>query len=315
MKSLTTKTIILNQGDAESKREEIRQYFHDTYTLDERLYDTLANDEAFYRRAEPLRHPLAFYFGHTAAFFVNKLMIARLIDQRINPGFESMFAIGVDEMSWDDLNQANYDWPTVPQMREFRNQVRQMVDDLITTLPLTMPITWDSPFWAIVMGIEHQRIHIETSSVIIRRLPIQDVTPLPEWTICPQTDAPPVNQLLPVAGGPVRLGKAKDHPLYGWDNEFGRYDADVWDFSASRYLVSNHEFKQFVDAGGYTDGQWWSEEGTNWLHYTQSRHPLFWICEGDQPKLRTMAAVIDMPWSWPVVVNQLEANLFTRHEI
>ena len=44
MKSLTTKTIILNQGDAESKREEIRQYFHDTYTLDERLYDTLANE-------------------------------------------------------------------------------------------------------------------------------------------------------------------------------------------------------------------------------------------------------------------------------
>jgi hypothetical protein len=29
----------------------------------------------------------------------------------------------------------------------------------------------DSPFWAVVMGFEHERIHIETSSVLFRELP------------------------------------------------------------------------------------------------------------------------------------------------
>ena len=52
-------------------------------------------------------------------------------------------------------------------------------------LPLSMPITWDNPFWVIMMGIEHQRIHLETSSVIIRRLPIEEVRPLAGWDICP----------------------------------------------------------------------------------------------------------------------------------
>ena len=33
-------------------------------------------------------------------------------------------------------------------------------------------ITWDDPAWAIVMGTEHERIHIETSSVLIRELPL-----------------------------------------------------------------------------------------------------------------------------------------------
>ena len=30
-----------------------------------------------------------------------------------------------------------------------------------------MPINWDSPMWIILMGIEHENIHIETSSVFL----------------------------------------------------------------------------------------------------------------------------------------------------
>ncbi len=108
----TTRTIILNSGDPEEKRQEILDYFHATYDIDEKLYETLRYDETFYLRADRLRHPLIFYFGHTATFFINKLTIARVIDRRINPRYESMFAVGVDEMSWDDLDERHYDWPT-----------------------------------------------------------------------------------------------------------------------------------------------------------------------------------------------------------
>ena len=225
-----TRTTILNQCPPEEKREEIRQYFHATYSLDEQLYETLAAEEAFYLRPEPLRHPLIFYLGHTAAFYVNKLIVAKITNQRINPRFESMFAIGVDEMSWDDLNAAHYDWPTVAEVKTYRAAVRDMVDKKIRAVPLTMPVNWDNPFWAFLMGIEHERIHVETSSVIIRRLPIEMVRQLPLWAVCPESGEPPPNELLPVAGGRVVLGKPKDHPLYGWDNEFGRQEYDVLGF-------------------------------------------------------------------------------------
>ncbi len=108
---LTDRTLRLHGGDPEEKREEIRRYFHASYDLDERLFDVMAQDEAFYRRADPLRHPLVFYLGHTAAFYINKLITGKVLDQRVNPRFESMFAIGVDEMSWDDLDERHYDWP------------------------------------------------------------------------------------------------------------------------------------------------------------------------------------------------------------
>lgn len=310
-----TRTTILDRGDAEQKREEIRQYFHDTYTLDERLYDTLASDEAFYLRPEPLRHPLIFYLGHTAAFYINKLIVGKISDKRFNPRFESMFAIGVDEMSWDDLDDSHYDWPTVDEVREYRATVRAHVDNLICTIPLTMPIDWDNPFWVIMMGVEHQRIHIETSSVIIRRMPIENVVQLSLWDICPESDqspqnVSPQNELLPVEGGRVLMGKSKDHPLYGWDSEFGQRESGVWDYSAARYLVSNQEYLAFVEDGGYGEEKHWTHEGWDWVDYAKARHPLFWIESPDGYKFRTMAQEINMPWDWPVEVNYLEAKAF-----
>jgi 5-histidylcysteine sulfoxide synthase/putative 4-mercaptohistidine N1-methyltranferase len=305
-----TRTTILNDGSVEDKRSEIRDYFQKSFTLDEQLYETLANDKAFYLRAEPLRHPLIFYLGHTAVFYVNKLIVAKVIEERINPHYEALFSIGVDEMSWDDLNDDNYDWPSVSEVKAYRDQVRALVDHVIETLPFTLPIDWDNPFWAIMMGIEHSRIHVETSSVIIRRLPIDQVRPLPLWDICEESAAAPQNQLLPVDGGTVTLGKDRNHALYGWDNEFGRHQFHVDDFQASKYLVSNREFMAFVDAGGYRNENCWTEEGQRWLGFSEAEHPLFWVKKGTNYYLRTMAREIAMPWDWPVEVNYLEAKAF-----
>lgn len=305
-----TRTTVLHQGDPEQKREEIRRYFHATFSIDEQLYETLASEQAFYVRAEPLRHPLIFYLGHTAAFYVNKLIVAKLTRERINPRFESMFAVGVDEMSWDDLNDAHYDWPTLAEVQAYRRDVRALMDHTIRTLPLSMPIGWDHPFWMVMMGIEHQRIHLETSSVIIRRLPIEMVRPLPLWSICPESGEPPPNELVPVAGGRVVLGKTREHPLYGWDNEYGHQDTEVWDFAASRYLVSNREFLDFVEDRGYEREELWTAEGWKWVGFSRPRHPLFWVDTPQGYRFRTMAQIIDMPWNWPVEVNYLEAKAF-----
>ncbi|GFO67606.1 SAM-dependent methyltransferase [Geomonas limicola] len=305
-----THTTILNEGDPEDKRAEILQYFHATFDIDEKLYETLKEDSTFYLRADRLRHPLIFYFGHTATFFVNKLIIAKVIHERINPRFEAMFAVGVDEMSWDDLDATHYDWPTRQQVKEYRDKVRQMVDGLIRTLPLTLPITWESPFWGIMMGIEHERIHLETSSVLIRQLPLDQVRPMELWSICKDAGEPPQNELVYVPGGKVVLGKDASHPLYGWDNEYGSHEAEVAGFAASKYLVSNREFLAFVEDGGYREEKWWTEEGWNWRTFKGAEFPLFWRRRENGWALRTMLEEVDLPWNWPVEVNYLEAKAF-----
>ncbi|WOO41240.1 5-histidylcysteine sulfoxide synthase [Rubellicoccus peritrichatus] len=304
-------TTILNDGDPEQKREEIRRYFHSTFSTYEKLFEVLKSDEAYFTRADPLRHPLIFYWGHTAVFFINKLVLGKHLPERLDPFLERTCAVGVDEMSWDDLNEAHYEWPTVQTVTDYRNKVREVIDQLITDMPIDLPISWDSPFWIIMMGIEHERIHLETSSVLIRQLPLDQVQTHPAWPICTEDHDAPSNELIDVKGGMVKIGKDRNSGLYGWDNEYGLYESDVADFSAAKYLVSNREYLKFVEDGGYENKAFWTDEGWNWATYENRGMPRFWRKNdaGDY-QLRCMLEEIPMPWSWPVETNYLEAKAF-----
>ncbi len=310
MKEFITKTIDLHSGTPEEKRAEIREYFLKTWAIDELLYTQLKSDDVFYHRGDPLRHIILFYLGHTAVFFVNKLFLAKIIDKRINPKFESTFAIGVDEMSWDDLDNNHYDWPPVSEVRAYRDEAKNVILNAIETLPLELPINWESPFWIIMMGIEHERIHLETSSVLIRQLALNDVSPGLFGNRCQETGHAPKNEMIPVSGAVVHLGKPMDYPLYGWDNEYGNYTEEVADFQAAKYLTSNQEFLEFIEDGGYHTQKYWTEEGWKWRTYKEAEMPLFWRKDENGYRLRLVAEEITMPWNWPVEVNYLEAKAF-----
>ena len=306
---LFSRTVNLAEGDVKQKRQEIERCFCDTFDTYESLFTTLAVDAAYYEKSIPLRHPLMFYLGHTATFFVNKLVLAKTLPERIDPGMESIFAVGVDEMSWDDLNDDHYAWPEVSAVMAYRQKVRAMVVDLIRTLPLQLPVGWKSPFWPILMGIDHERIHLETSSVLIRQHKLEYLQPQPEWAPNTETGQAPQNKLLAVPAGDVALGQALNADYYGWDNEYGVRQASVDAFDASKYLVSNQEFLEFVEAGGYSDDSYWSEEGLSWRAFAKASHPVFWVWR-NQWLLRLMVEEVEMPWDWPAEVNYHEAKAF-----
>ena len=301
-----------------AKRAEIRRYFHQTCELYDRLFALIRDDASLYERHEPLRHPLIFYFAHPAVFYLNKLTAGRFVSERLDPGIEAMMAVGVDEMSWDDLNTAHYDWPAVTAVHRYRAAMRKLVDGFIQTMPLELPIRWNSPAWLILMGIEHERIHLETSSVIMRQMPLDELRHGDElaadeqrlWGSCPASGPAATNEWLPVPAAHVRLGKRNDDRTYGWDNEYGSDTVDLPAFRAGKRLVSNAEFLEFVADGGYRDTAWWTEEGRGWLHYTRAEHPRFWKKQGDAYLQRNLLEEIPLPMNWPVEVNCLEAQAY-----
>ena len=144
-------------------------------------------------------------------------------------------------------------------------------------------------------------------------------------------DAPPPplphllthNRLLPVQGGAIKLGK--DHveqDFYGWDNEFGTETHSINDFEVSEMLVSNAEYLMFMKKGlGYENQEWWSEEGWKYVRDRNIRMPRLWRKEkvntktdfsvdGEEYYYRTLLKEIPLQWSWPVEVNNLEAEAF-----
>jgi formylglycine-generating enzyme required for sulfatase activity len=79
----------------------------------------------------------------------------------------------------------------------------------------------------------------------------------------------PHNPLITLPECTVVVGKPRDWPTYGWDNEYGRREMLVGAFEASEYQITNHEFLEFVKAGGYRDEHLWTPDGWRWCEHTR----------------------------------------------
>jgi formylglycine-generating enzyme required for sulfatase activity/2-polyprenyl-3-methyl-5-hydroxy-6-metoxy-1,4-benzoquinol methylase len=388
----------------------LRHQFLYTWQMYEDLFSALKT-KALFIRSEKLRHHLMFYYGHTACFYVNKLVSAGYLKNevqwgedgkslrkkhmgRIDPHFESIFAVGVDEMSWDDILEENYDWcgflhddakqqAYLDRVQDYRDKVKELVlrviDDeqfLVGVEPKDLEqggalaqqllskrgteaglyfnkgSMSESVYWILLMGMEHEKIHQETSSCIISQVPLEHIRPpgqhrwryplyrpdeYPTTTTPmggtmyaqayhPFTSSPTaINPMVQVPGGVVHLGK--DHlegDFYGWDNEFGSETHELQGFKVSQTLVSNREYLHFMQEGqAYTNPAWWCEEGWRFVQNLSVTAPRFWRTTevnnreahaNQLPAYRYRALLEEMPipWSWPVEVNNLEAQAFCR---
>lgn len=311
-------------------RQDVLNYFDNTWTLTELLFQSLKTEDAFTRPPyHQLRHPLIFYYGHPAVLFINKLRLAGLIDQPIDLYLEKVLETGVDEMSWDDLGKNEMIWPAVEEVKNYRKKVYEIIKNLILTHPDVEKRSvnkLDSKLWALWMGFEHEKIHFETSSVLMRELPVELVQPPKYWAPLHPSSQGKKNTF-PVSGKDYRssewtqsanqsvtLGKANSEKSFGWDNEYGFRKIDLKAFQSTQSLITNGEFYEFVKSGDYSQDQYWLPEGLAWRKFRNTKRPTFWMSSGPEGlheyKLRTLFEVIDMPWDWPVEVNHHEAKAY-----
>ncbi len=304
-------------------RAQVKAYFDNGWFLTELLFSSLADEADFLLPPyHALRHPFIFYYGHPAVLYVNKLRVAKLLDEPLNSHFESIFETGVDEMSWDDMAKNEMEWPALTQVTEYRRRVYEKVLEIIETHPgLTdghPPITPDHPLWALFLGFEHERIHIETSSALLREFPLTRLKTPPFWPLVapasPGVQTPNSGKWLSVAAGTAVIGKDFSHPFYGWDNEYGRDYRDVGEFECSPALISNGEYLEFVRSGGYSEKRHWSQTGWRWREFRNVKWPTFWVPNGPQGLheygIRTLFSVEPFAPRWPVVVNFHEAQAY-----
>ena len=129
-------------------------YFANTWELYELLFGAIESDDSLYLNPDPLRHPLIFYLGHTAVFYLNKLKLAGVLEAGFNDEFEDLFERGIDPSSPEQI--PSFDWPPVAAARDYRRQVYEYLVDKLTTLQIPALVTAeDDEMWALLMGLEH----------------------------------------------------------------------------------------------------------------------------------------------------------------
>lgn len=284
----------------------------------------VVSPRALYRRPVAERHRLVFYVGHVDAFDWNLLRSAGVIARgeggggggaTERPDFESLFAFGIDPLGTDVPVDRPSDWPPLDAIVPWTKALRGQVDHAIENAPLE---GWLEDGWAIRLAIEHRLMHAETLSYLLSRLPLEDKAagPLPH---CADVEAAaPHRSWVDVPSGRAVLGLSRaEVPHLGWDNEYEAHSVDVPAFRIDSHKVTNGDFLQFVEAGGYHDRSLWSEADWQWREHEGVEHPAFWIRESSARgnagwRFRAMFAHVPLPSSWPVYVSHAEAAAFAR---
>jgi ergothioneine biosynthesis protein EgtB len=98
-----------------------------------------------------------------------------------------------------------------------------------------------------------------------------------------------------------------------FDNELPRHKLYLGEFAISNVLVTNAEFVEFIEAGGYLDHRLWLSDGWDWVRQNEVVSPLYWYRDGDNWKYFTLSGPRSLPSEAPVChISLFEASAFAH---
>ncbi|WP_224199314.1 MULTISPECIES: ergothioneine biosynthesis protein EgtB [Pacificimonas] len=185
---------------------------------------------------------------------------------------------------------------------------RAAVDEALTSALPSLP---DEARNLVELGLHHEQQHQELLWTDILHLFAQNpVEPVYD------EDAPllhgPGGQLGWVSheGGMVTLGHAGDS--FAYDCEGPRHEAYLEPFALASRLVTNAEWDEFIDDGGYDNAALWLSDGWAWRQAEDITHPLYWQPERDnRPSQFSLAGRRTLDPDAPVThISYFEAEAF-----
>lgn len=261
-----------------SVSRELGQALRDARERTDELF-RLVRPDAIYDRPIAERHRLIFYLGHVEAFDWN-LITGHAVDlPSFHPGFDRLFAFGIDPPPGRLPCDQPGDWPTVAEVEQYNRRIREEIDGVFD----------ETPDQILHTAIEHRLMHAETLAYILHNLAYEKKSPGPRPGGGDRRFSSD-GRMMAFGAGKVQLGLSSGQG-FGWDNEFKAHCVDVTAFSMSRYKVTNGEYLEFVRQGAPAPFYWRERNGSGFLY-------------------RGMFEEAPLPLDCPVYVTQREAQAY-----
>ena len=270
--------------------------------------------DSLYVRPIAERHRIIFYIGHLEAFDWNLFHERVLGLKSFHPGFDRLFAFGIDPVGGGLPSDQPADWPSVAEVEQYVRKIRAVLDEKFAeAIADSHPPSADGfPLSTLLnVAIEHRLMHVETLAYMFHQLPLDRKLPQRELLNFPTS--PVDHRSIEIPEGTATLGLPRDAQIFGWDNEFEAHRVNVPAFAIDQFQVTNRQYLEFIAAGGYETQAFWGDgEDWNWKARQGITHPAFWKREGDRWFYHTMFENLSLPPDWPVYVSQAEAKAYAR---
>jgi gamma-glutamyl hercynylcysteine S-oxide synthase len=268
--------------------------------------------DSLYERPIRERHRIVFYIGHLEAFDWNLLYDRVLGLKAFHPEFDRLFAFGIDPVDGGLPTDQPSDWPSIVAVKDYVREIRNALDEKLQELLDSKSPGRDgfSLETLLNVAVEHRLMHAETLAYMLHQLPLARKIPQPESSDI--ASAAFTQHSIQIPAGPLTLGLSHASGIFGWDNEFSQHTVDVPAFSIDQYKVTNQQYLEFIEAGGYNSRLLWASDDWEWKEHSQISHPAFWKRDGNQWLYRTMFNDVPLPFDWPVYVSQAEAKAYAN---
>jgi len=267
------------------------------------------SDEDLRQQHDPLMSPIVWDLGHIAHF--EEVWLLENVDSG-STGSEGLRGL----YNPFENPRAVRDGLPLPSLRECRvymAAVRSRVTDRLQTLDLASPAPLLRDGFVFRMVLQHEYQHNET---VLQTLQLKKGAPYspPERAAHPQApspDAPAPGSMVRVPGGCVVLGT--DDRSEAYDNERPAHRVSLGPFWMDVHPVTNGQFREFVEDGGYSDPAHWSPAGRTWLNDSGVSAPKHWMATEQGTVERTMDVVRPLDPLRPVChVCFFEAEAYSR---
>lgn len=263
--------------------------------------------------------PPKWHLAHTSWFF-ETFLLARFAKNYtlFNPAYDHLFN-SYYLTHGQPFPRAQRGFLSRPTLREIL-QYRETVDAVMQTLMRTLDDAHYREFeFLLVLGLNHEQQHQELLYTDIKH--ILSHNPLKPAYLESSTARLKASSTMPAAlgwqhfsGGLVEVGHDGDTSSeFSYDNEGPRHKVWLQDFKLAKRLISNAEYLEFINDGGYQRPEFWLSEGWAVIQQQAWTAPLYWQRRDDnwwQFSLQGMQA-IDL--AAPVChVSLFEADAYAR---
>lgn len=231
------------------------------------------SDEDCGAQSMPDASPVKWHLAHTTWFF-ETFILERLEAhfQPFHPAFRVLFNSYYNGIG-DRHPRAMRGLLTRPSMSEVR-AYRANVDGRIARL-LAEHADDEELAALLELGLQHEQQHQELILTDVKHLLAQSAL-YPQYA--PPQQQPKVHAVplewVDFAGGLAEIGHDGDG--FCFDNELPRHRAYLQPFSLAARLVTNGEYLQFIEAGGYRDPALWLSEGWDQVCALALTQPMYW---------------------------------------
>lgn len=258
--------------------------------------------------------PPKWHLAHTTWFFETFLLREYLPDyQLFHPDYAYLFNSYYNSLG-SRVNRADrgtISRPALADVYAYRAHVDEHMECLLTTLAESdLPPSFANLF---ELGLQHEQQHQELLVTDIKY--ILSTSPLaPAYQAAPAPTAVPEPMpatWLPVSGGVYRIGFEEEG--FCFDNEKAPHDTYVADFALQNRLVTNGEYRRFMEAGGYRDFRYWLGEGWELAEQAGWEAPLYWVQKEGVWHRFTHHGLQPVDWAAPVThISFYEADAYAH---